>query len=322
MRASHLIKDVGGLALYGWGPEAVRRLTRRELVRLADALGDLVRISSPGDVALAKQEHTATWGDHPTAGLLARAWRLRMLVELEVLRYPTLDPSNIEATARLEGRHHLDQALSAGRGAVVMIGHLGANQLIMPALGHRGYPMHQLSAPPTAWFGRRRDGRENRLWRRVQQRRWALERSLPAQHIDVFSFLRPAYAALERNEVLGLAFDGGGGSRWSPVPLGQRTAWVPTQPWQLVRSTGAQVVPAVVVHAPGDTAHRVVLDAPFTVERTHSRDDDIGRAVLRYAAWFNERARERPDHYLPYLLLRRRVRDTDAQPFFSEATPR
>lgn len=317
MRPQDLVRDLGGLGLYTGAPRALQRLPRASLVALADQLGDLVRRNARADAALMAEELVSTFAVADPAPLVRAAYRLRMLTELEVLRFPKLGPANIDATVVIEGRHHLDEALRRGRGAVAMLGHFGANLLVMPALGHRGVPMNQLSAPPTAWFGRRSDGRENALWRHVQERRWALEQSLPARLIDVFSFLRPAYDCLARNEVLGLAWDGGGGSRWVEVPLGRRLASVPTQPWQLARSTGALVLPCVVVHEPGAPHHRVVFDAPWAVAKTKDRERDVSDAATRYATWFSAWCTRHPDHYAPYLLLRRRVRDDDARPFFA-----
>lgn len=317
MRPRDLVRDLGGLGLYELAPRTLQRLPRASLVALADRLGDLVRQNSRADAAQMREEVVATFDPRDPDVVVRAAYRSRMLTELEVLRFPALGPANIDDTVLIEGRHHLDAALLHGRGAVAMLGHFGANLLVMPALGHRGVPMNQLSAPPTAWFGRRSDGRENFLWRRVQERRWALEQALPARLIDVFSFLRPAYDCLARNEVLGLAWDGGGGSRWVEVPLGRRVASVPTQPWQLARSTGALVVPCVVVHHPGDPHHRVVFDEPWPVPKSKDREADVQFAAARYAAWFSAWCERRPDHYAAYLLLRRRVRDDDARPFFA-----
>ncbi len=317
----HLVKDVGGVTLYGAGPKLVGAMSRRQIIRLAERLGDLVRRASPGDAGMLRDELRRTLGDDlPVSAdeLVRRAFRNRMLNELEVLRYPALGPHNVSATAVVEGREHLDAVLARGKGAVIMIGHYGANQMIMPALGYAGYKMNQISAPPTAWLSIRTDGRVNPLFKRVQEQRWELEKALPTQHIDVFGFMRPAYECLERNEVLGLACDGGGGSRWLPMPLGDRTAWVPTQPWQLARTTGAMVVPTRVVRDGRQTAHRVILEEPFEVPKTRKKREDVADAVVHFGERLTSWIRERPDHYLPYLLLRIKVRGTDARPYFDD----
>ena len=319
MKPAHLVKDTGGLALYGLGPRVVQRMSRRQMVLLSKALGDAVRRASPADVRAMHQELEQTLGPaaaHPD--VIKRSFRMRMMNELEVLRYPTLDATNVDRTVVVEGRHHLDHALAQKKGAIVMIGHFGANQMIMPALGHNGYRMHQLSASPTAWLSIRTDGRVNRLFAQVQELRWQIEQSLPAELIDVFGFMRPAYVCLEKNEVLGLAFDGGGGTRWVPMRLGRRTAYVSTQPWQLARTTGAMVVPTVVVREPDEERHRVILSEPIAVSRTKDKEGDVAQAAQRYGQWFTGWLDRHPDHYVNFLLLRRNVRKTDNKPFFGD----
>ncbi|MBN2798856.1 MAG: lauroyl acyltransferase [Deltaproteobacteria bacterium] len=322
MKIGNLVKDAGGVALYAMGPAVVGRMPREYLVRQASFLGDRVRHLSRRDARRMGEELTATFPDLDPAvsprEWVRRAYRLRMLQELEVLRYPELSPENIDQTAVIDGVEHLEAALDAGRGAVLMIGHFGANQMIMPALGHRGYKVHQLSAPPTAWAEIRVDERVNRLWEVVQRNRWALEQALPVQHIDVFGFLRPAYRALERNEVLGLAFDGGGGRRWMEVGLGARRAMISEAPWQLARTSQATVLPTLVRWDPAARVHRVELQPGFTVAQSADRRADLRQAAERYLGWFERQVRAAPDHYAPFLLLRWRVRNSDDQPFFRD----
>ncbi|MBT3223927.1 MAG: hypothetical protein HN348_33080 [Proteobacteria bacterium] len=296
----------------------VARLPRVVLVRLATRMADMLRTIAVEDVALMKEELRRTVGNVDVDAIVRQAWQLRMLNELEVLSYSHLNQSNVDSLVKIVGVRHLDAARQNNKGVLLMISHFGANQLVMPALGYNGYSINQLSASPTVWTQIRTDKRNNRVWERVQRHRWALEQQLPAKHIDVFGFMRPAFRCLEKNEVLAIAFDGGGGSGWVPVPLGKRTAWVSTQPWQLARSTQAAVVPAVVVRQPHELVHRVVLDRPFVVDKSADRQADIERAAAAHGRWFSAWVQRFPAHYLPFLLLRRRVRQSDSRPFFDD----
>jgi KDO2-lipid IV(A) lauroyltransferase len=206
----------------------------------------------------------------------------------------------------LEGREHLDAALARGRGAIVATAHFGAHQLSMPALGYRGYTMHQLSAPPPVWA---EISPVSRMRRRVLERRWALEQALPVTHIDVFRFLRPAFRVLADNQVLGLAFDGGGGRAWTQVSFLARRMNVSTAPIGLWRRTGAALLTAVVVRPLGASRHRVVLE-PFEGTSVQDLADRFARWVLRH-----------PSHYLPFVMFRKRVRGTDRAPFFEGWPP-
>ena len=320
-----LVKDLGGLALYYPGAWVVNRLPRRALGAAARVGASVVRRMDLHDPAVAREELRLLFGARQLPAseevILKEALRLAMFNELEVLRYPWLDPATIGEVCEVEGREHLDAALARGRGAIILIGHFGANQMIMPALGHAGYPMSQLSAPPTVWADLLRETRTTPLWERVLARRWELEQRLPVRHINVFKFLRPAYECLENNQVLGLAFDGGGGTRWTKVKLLERVANVSTQPAQLWRATGAALLPTVVVRQTGSPRHRVILEPPLTWREAGLREEALRLNMQAFVDRFGAWVARYPDHYLHFLLMRRRVRGTDVVPFFDDYPP-
>ena len=317
-----LIKDLGGLGLYYPGQALVARAPRNWLHPLSRLGGDIVRRMAT-DGAEMRDELRRLFGDRslPRAedDIIADAYREAMFNEIEVLRYPNMNPTTIGDYCEIEGREHLDQALEKGKGAIVLIGHFGANQMIMPALGHQGYPMSQLSAPPPVWADILRETRTTPLWEKVLARRWELEKRLPVQHINVFKFLRPAFSCLKKNEVLGLAFDGGGGNSWTQVDFMARRANLSVQPIQLWRKTGAALLPTVVLRQPGESRHRVRIGAALdwqSVQSDRAEEDrrNMQAIVDRFATW----VAQHPDHYLQFMLMRRRVRGTDVRPFFTD----
>lgn len=318
--AAFLAKDLGGLALYYPVAELVARAPRSALVALSRAGGRAK--AGIGQQAEAREELRRLFGSQPLPAseeeILRRAAQLALMNELEVLRYPHLTPASIGDTAEVVGLEHLAAARAAGRGAIVALMHFGANQMVMPALGHLGYPMSQLSAPPTVWADLLREERGTPLWEKVLARRWALEQRLPVKHINVFRFLRPAFEALSRNELLGLAFDGGGGSGWAPVQLLARRAWLSTQPARIWQRSGAAVVPAVVLRQPGEARHRVLLQAPLAWQGGRGEAEaNLQRLVDR----FTPLIAAHPEQYLPFLMLRRRMRGRDLRPFFDDYPP-
>jgi phosphatidylinositol dimannoside acyltransferase len=320
-----LAKDLGGLLLYTAGAPLLNRIPRPALGLVARAGAGVVRRIQPSLWTDAHDELEKLFGTRPLpsseAMIVKEALRLAMYDELEVLRYPGLGPDSIDGVCKIEGREHLDSALARGRGAIVLIGHFGANQMIMPALGHKGYRMNQLSAPPTVWADILADTRTTVLWKKVLQRRWELEQRLPVRHINVFKFLRPAFECLARNEVLGVAFDGGGGGRWTKVKLLERMANVSTQPAQLWRSTGAALLPTVVVHPAGSDRHRIVLEEPLFWREpggAEPRGDALRANTQAYVDRLSTWIERFPDHYLHFLLMRRSVRATDVVPFFDD----
>lgn len=318
-----LLKDLGSLALYFPGQRILCRSPRTLQMPLAAVGGDLSRWLA-GDGALMREELEQLFSGHPLPrpidDIVRDAYRAAMFNELEVLRYSSLSPQTIAQVCEVQGREHLDRALEQGRGAIILIGHFGANQMIMPALGHLGYPMHQLSAPPPVW-AEILPGRTNWAWERVLERRWQLEKRLPVEHINVFRFLRPAFDCLAANEVLGLAFDGGGGQGWTQVQMLGRAANISTQPIQLWRKTGAALLPTAVIRPRGAGRHKVVITAPLQWQEAPTRALENQVNMQAFVDRFGEWVRKLPEHYLQFLLMRRRVRGTDIRPLFDDYPP-
>jgi len=320
-RLRNWAKDLGGLALYYPGQLVMSGLPRRLLDPTARVGGAVARgLAGNGDQMRA--ELRALWGNRqlPRAedDIIADAFRMAMFNELEVLRYPRLSPTTIDSVCGLEGRHHLDQGLSRGNGVIVLIGHFGANQMIMPALGHNGYQVNQLSAPPTVWADILKDSRNTPMWGRVLARRWALEQTLPVRHIDVFKFLRPAFRCLQDNQVLGLAFDGGGGNRWTQVSFLGRTANISTQAFELWAKTKATLLPTIVLRPCGQARHRVVIGEPMVWSEQCPATQQLQANAQAYVDWFCQWVQRHPSHYLQFLAMRRRVASSDRQPMFND----
>jgi KDO2-lipid IV(A) lauroyltransferase len=304
------------LTLYYPGQQAINRLPQPALEGIARLGGGLVR--RMGAEEMRDELRRIYAGRSLPRGedeILRDTFRLTMYNELEVLRYPYLNPTTIGDVCEIVGREHLDAALKKGKGAIVLIGHFGANQMIMPALGHVGYKMSQLSAPPPVWAEILRDSRTTPLWKKTLERRWELEKLLPVQHINVFRFLRPAFDCLHNNETLGLAFDGGGGKKWVKVDFCGRKGNFSTQPAQIWKKTGAALLPTYVLRHPGDARHRVVI----TEELPWAGSNEASLQAL--AARFEEWVWRWPEHYLHFLQMRRRVRGTDVFPLFDDYPP-
>lgn len=309
-------KDLAGLALYYPGVSVLNKVPRTALDNIARVGGGVVRRMGADEVTdELRRIYQGRPMPRPEADIIRDTFRTTMYNELEVLRYPYLNPGTIGEVCEIVGREHLDAALKRGKGAIVMIGHFGANQMIMPALGHVGYKMNQLSAPPPVWAEILRETRTTPLWTKTLERRWELEKLLPVQHINVFRFLRPAFDCLNNNEVLGLAFDGGGGKKWVNVDFLGRKANFSVQPAQIWKKTGAALLPTYVLRMPGEARHKVVI----TEELPWAGSNEASLQAL--ARRFEEWVWRWPEHYLHFLQMRRKVRGTDVFPLFDDYPP-
>ena len=95
-----------------------------------------------------KKEDLATKNER---GIIRDALKLLCQNELEMFLYAKLNRSLIKNMVVCDGLSYIDESLKQGKGVMLIFAHFGANQMIMPAIGYRGYKMCQVSAPPTVW---------------------------------------------------------------------------------------------------------------------------------------------------------------------------
>ncbi|MBF0559430.1 MAG: lysophospholipid acyltransferase family protein [Nitrospirae bacterium] len=204
----------------------------------------------------------------------------KLQTELEVLIFPRLNSANIASVIKYRGLEHLDTALSKGKGVMLLFSHFGANQMIMPAIGYKGYTMNQLSAPPMVWVEKLPHKKFSMIEKKALSIRWEHELSLPVKHINIFGSLKDALLCLKRNEILGIAIDGGGGKERIEVDFLGRKALFSTGALEIAVRTGCAVLPVFMVRDkkgfntiifPGDLK-RTLLSQKFLDEQNEQRN--------------------------------------------------
>lgn len=79
------------------------------------------------------------------ARLALQAFRQTGRTAMEMLWSAALDDRTLPRVARFEGMEHLDEALAAGRGAIITTAHFGNWELMGVALAHVGVPMNVIA---------------------------------------------------------------------------------------------------------------------------------------------------------------------------------
>lgn len=235
--------------------------------------------------------------------VVKKALRNDVHKELEVLSFPILNEHNIHVFTECRGLEHLDAALSAGRGAMLLFAHFGANQMIMPGIGYRGYTMCQLSAPATVWKTIMPGKKLSPMEERSLEVRTDHELSLPVRHINIFKSIREAFLCLKRNEVLGVAIDGGGGRERIAVDLVGRKALLSPGPSEIARRTGCAVLPTFVVREKS-CRNIIAIEPPLDHPRTTDREKMTARITQAFASRLGEYILQHPDHYIGFMALR------------------
>jgi lauroyl/myristoyl acyltransferase len=121
---------------------------------------------------------------------------------------------------------------------------------------------------------------------------------------------------VERGGVVGIAFDGRGGTRFRRTRWLGRPSLLSTGPWRLAARRGAPVVPAVV--RPG-RPHRLWLAPPI---RSGEGRDPEGEGLMEAAlAAVEPVLRADPAAYVPWLVHCRRRAAIDDHPLFVDPDP-
>ncbi|HLF87174.1 MAG TPA: lysophospholipid acyltransferase family protein [Nitrospiria bacterium] len=237
--------------------------------------------------------------------------------EAEVLIYPELDENNISYFIEYSGLDHLDNALTKGKGVMLLFAHFGANQMIMPAIGYKGYRMSQLSSPPTVWVEKLPNKKFSRVGKLGLEMRWKHELSLPVTHINIFGSLKEAFLCLRRNEVLGVAIDGGGGKERVAVDFLDRQIMLSTGAVEIAMRTGCVVLPTFMIRKK-DGRHKMIIEEPLHIRDHKVYKGAIGENLSAFVTRLEEYLIKYPCHYLNFLALRRFMEGVDGVPFIIE----
>jgi KDO2-lipid IV(A) lauroyltransferase len=203
----------------------------------------------------------------------------------ESLRLPYLNHATVAAGVLSEGIERIDEARSAGRGAILALPHLGGWEWGGAWLAGIGVPVSVVverlePADVFDWFV----GYRERLGLEV---------------IAVGPDAGPAcLRALRANRVLCLLCDRVvAGTPGVEVPFfGERTQ-LPAGPAALARRTGAALLPAAVYLGPGSDDHLAVVQAPLEVPHTRSVRADIVDTTTRLAGSLEELIRRAPTQW-------------------------
>ncbi|HPQ39904.1 MAG TPA: lysophospholipid acyltransferase family protein, partial [bacterium] len=234
--------------------------------------------------------------DEDVHQIVRNAFRQASAVFVETFCFPRITPGNIDGWMRLHGQDHIHEALGKGRGAILVLVHFGANQMVMAALGHRGYRIHQIGSLPDDWH-RLSGTRPSCFDRKIFQMRLSLEQSLPAEFVYIDRSMRPVYNCLKHNEIMLLAADGRAGTRFLQTTMCGRTMNLSAGPFRIAHATGAPLLPVFPVRDT-DGVHDLYIESPVDPETDDSSGAWPEQAASVYGRRLTEWVRSFPDHYV------------------------
>jgi len=190
----------------------------------------------------------------------------------------------VDAGFSYDGVAHLDDALTAGRGAILALPHLGGWEWGGRWIAEQGLPIKVVVEPlePPELF------------------EWfvSFRRSLGMTVVPIGPGATPAVSrALRQNEVVCLLSDrdiqgGGVGVEF----FGERTT-LPAGPAMLALRTGAAILPCAVYFTSARDGHHGVVRPPLIVERAGGVRDDVARVTQALAHELEALIRAAPEQW-------------------------
>lgn len=184
---------------------------------------------------------------------------------IELLWSPSLADETLDQVAVFEGKHHLDEALATGRGALITTAHFGNWELMGVALAHIGIPMNVIARQVD-------DPQVEAILHHLRTR-------TGARVIHKQAGARAALRALRDGEVVGILIDQNTlAKQASFVPFFGKLAATTSITAQLHVRTGAPIIMLFCI--PEGDRYRFVfepLEATGTVADTADSEDAVER---------------------------------------------
>jgi KDO2-lipid IV(A) lauroyltransferase len=198
------------------------------------------------------------------------AFEYYALYYLESLRLPGLSAEAVDAGLTVEGYDHLLTALAAGKGAMLVLPHLGGWEWAGRWVADRGHHITVVAEPI----------QPPELFEWFVEMRSALGMTVVALGPNAGAVVA---RALRANEVVCLLADrdvAGGGV---PVTFFGEKTTMPAGAATLMLRTGAPILPTAVYFRPGKDQHLGVVRPPVDVERSGRLRDDVAQLTQMVA---------------------------------------
>jgi len=200
-------------------------------------------------------------------------------------------PENVDRYINVEGEEKLKEALAQGKGCILIHGHLGPSQLPFVALSLKGYTINQIS------YLRPREN-TSRIGKIVVKIKEQCEKRIPITYISAKSFMRPAFSALKRNEIVMTAGDGTGEGefigKYIPIKFLGGHLNFPIGPISLSRKTGALLLPIFTIKV-GLYKYKVIIEDQITLQNNGNKD--LSKEVEKFTNLFESYVKKYPCHW-------------------------
>ena len=210
-----------------------------------------------------------------------KSWTRFGYMIIEVLRFPKMK-EDINRYIRIEGKEHMEKALSLGKGAVIATAHSGNWELLGGALALNGFPIVGVAQ-------KQKNGAFDRFINEY--------RSLIGIHVTYKSGVKEMFKMIGEGWVIGLLMDQDAGMQNGIILdfFGRATSCV-TGPAAIARFQGAPILP-VFISQNSDGTHLVKIHEAVFVEKTRDKHEDMKKTTALLTQIIEQHIRSCPNEW-------------------------
>ncbi len=275
----------------------LRRLPRLAAIRVMRAVGLLIFILDKSGRRRTISQLTMAFGQEKAAAeirsLAGQVYRHFATASADAMRLPVILRQGINSLISVQGIHHLDQALAAGQGVLIITGHFGNWELLGAWLAQNGYPLRVVGTTIE------NPGLDKIV---VDMRNQAGYTNI-ARGTGTRDILR----SLHQGCAIGMLIDQDTKVPGAFVRFFGHLAHTPTGPVILARKLAVPIIP-IFMHLKEDLSYQIECEPPLALDYTDDEARDLlvntqkcsdvyERIIRRFPAqwvWMHKRWRKQP----------------------------
>ncbi len=203
----------------------------------------------------------------------------------DLFRVASLSADQLRRLVTLNGLEEVDQALSAGKGLIVVAAHLGSPDIVMQRFALEGYPM----------LGVAEHLQPEQLYRYVA----SLRASKGMKVMPTDRFLRPLFRALRNNEIVGLAADRIEAKTGTLFEFFGAPALLPDWHVRLALRTGAKLAPAFSLRQ-ADNSVDAFVEPALELDTTGDAERDLRTGMSQLIAVLEKWIGQHPEQWVMF----------------------
>jgi len=201
---------------------------------------------------------------------------------VDFFRFSKIDIEYIKKNIKIENQHYFQEAISRGKGGIVLSAHLGNWELGGALVAHLGYPLWVVALP--------------HKHKSVDNFFNAQRESKGLKVIPLGKAVKSCLNVLKENKLVGLVGDRDFAENGVVIDFFGKPAFFPRGPAAFSLKTGASIVPTFVVRNEDDS-FTVKIEKPVQFIASGDREKDTMDLIMQYKVIIENYIRKYPEQW-------------------------